>query len=229
MAVVRQNTVGGSNASATNHTISFGFTAAAGRTLICLFGNSAGSATFSGLSSGWNIIQVATGTRSLSPALAYKVAAGGETSLAVTLNTAGVLDFIVLEYSGLDTSSPLDQSAENESVQTGAGSNACATGTTASLSVSDGFAVSAWMGDAITWPGSSYSFTNGSSEVLKYTSGATGLLIAEKQLASSSGFSETVTGTANDQIYGCVAVFKQAVAASSFPVRRAFPAPILNF
>jgi len=141
----------------------------------------------------------------------YKVAAGGETSASVTLNASAVLEWIVSEYSGLDTSAPLDQSAENEANQTGSTVTSLATGTTAALATATGYAISFWAGDAASWPGGSYTFAQGSSTVS--VSGTTlGLLMAQLQLASASGFAETVQNTAADQVYGMVAVFKQASA-----------------
>ena len=146
----------------------------------------------------------------MSAICAYKVAAGSDT-FSVDTNGTTTLQWAVAEYSGLATSSVLDQSAENES-NDGSATTSCATGTTASLGSADRFAISAWAFDTGNGWNSGRSYTNGSSEAV-FRNGAAypGVCIADLQLSSSSGFSETISTTdTGDEAYGLVGCFVQA-------------------
>lgn len=217
MAVSITNFGTGNTAGGTTHSCSFGFTATSGRTLFVMFAHGGGTQTWSNLTAGWNSIHDNTGsTRTFGAAAAYKLSTGGETSVSIDTSASigtGVA-FYILEIDGLDTSSPLDQVAENEA-NNNSSSASCATGTTATLSAADNWAIEAWAADGTTWATGTRTYTNSSTEHGRYDGTSCPIVIAYKQLASTTGFSETVSGTGADQCYGVVAVFKQATSGVS--------------
>lgn len=217
MAVSVTNTGSGATAASTTHTPSFGFTPTSGRLLVVGVVGPAGFTTFSNMGSSWTLIHDNTGgTRNMSALWAYKVAAGSDT---FTIDTSGstALQWAVTELSGITTTSPLDQAAENEANDSSATTSA-ASGTTASLSVSDGYAISFFAFDTGNGWNLNRSYTNSSTEHVFRDGGANpGLVLAGLQLSSSTGFSETVSTTdTGDDCYGSVAVFKQASSGNNY-------------
>lgn len=216
MAVTRTNVNNGSSAAATSHSISFGFTGTSGRLLLFSYSSSNPTRTHS-LPGDWTIINdsTSTGTRDLTAGTLYKISDGTETGVTVTSSGTAGLSWSISEWSGLATTSPIDQTAENESNLI-TGTTTPATGTTSTLSVSDGFAISIWGADVNTSVPDTPTYSNGSTTSIVEKSISAGLITAYKQLSSSTGFGETLTNGSNDQYYACVVVFKQA-AASAVP------------
>lgn len=210
MAVAVENTGSGATASGTTHTPSFGFTPTSGRLLVLGVVQSSGTATFSNADADWTPIHDNIGqSRNMGAAWFYKVADGNDGfSIDTSITTA--LQWAVVEFSGLATSAVLDQSAENEANDQ-ASTTSAATGTTATLGVSNGYAVSFFAFDTGNGWADDRSFTNGSTELVFRNGGANpALSLAGLQLSATTGFSETVSTTdTGDDCYGSVAVFKQ--------------------
>lgn len=204
------------SASATSHVISLGFTPTAGRTLVVAWYVAGGTATFTSIDPDWTLIHDNTNAgRVHSCGWAYRISDGTETTFSVSVSSSQSLVAVFLELDGLEGSAVLDQSAESTANQNSTNATSASTGTTATLSVSDGYALSFFSSDGQTGWDTGRSYTNGSTELFADMSvGGTstpGCVFAYKELSSTTGFSETISTTdVGDGMYGSVAVFKQA-------------------
>src|SRR5262245_38757848 len=86
--------------TATSHTITFGWTATAGRTLLLWVGSTAVISTPSGWTADKNQ------TNNDDHRAFRKTAAGGETGVTVTLSTSRTAAWVVMEVTGLASTQP---------------------------------------------------------------------------------------------------------------------------
>lgn len=108
--------------------------ATTGNLLVCKVFTKCSNAAFgrpSGFSAG---VQVVNGTEDDTIDISYKVAAGGETAISVTNGDGEPTCVTVEEFSGITTSSPLDQTASTGRT---AGVATISSGTTAALAQND--------------------------------------------------------------------------------------------
>lgn len=97
-----------STSDQTTYTISFGFTATAGRLLVIAWNADdfiSGNVT-DNLSANWS--QATTGSNNSVGYIHYKIAAGGETQVSITLTGSFPLQAAITEWTGNVASSPLD-------------------------------------------------------------------------------------------------------------------------
>lgn len=222
MAVTLTNTPARiSSASATSHSPSLGFTPTAGRLLVVGWNAAGGTVTYSNVDPDWTLIHDNTNAgRVHSCGWAYRISDGTETNFSVDVSSSQALVFMFLELDGLAGSSVLDQAAESTANQNSTNATSASTGTTATLSVSDGYALQFYSCDGQQGWDTGRTFTNGSTELANnFNGGGTsspGMIFAYKVLSSTTGFSETISTTdAGDGMYGSVAVFKQAASGAT--------------
>lgn len=173
--------------------------------------------------SGFTIIPDAYNNIDVSLAMAYKVAAGGETTITWTSANSEEHNMWVGEYSGL-TSSPLDvyQDANSGTSNTATQSS----GTTGTTAQADELAVAIFTVDSASIGGTP-SYNNGFTQIQQLSdvnSGNSVLWVATKVL-SATGTVEctlTITGGSTDQMAGQVATFKAAAAATFAITARAY-------
>lgn len=154
-----------------------------------------------------------------SGAFAYKISDGTETSLewtyTATSPNAEEGNAVVLEYSGINSSDPLDQPAENETnVTTTVSGNS--TGTTAATDEANELAIALYCSDSgnsasigsstprLSW---SNSFTNIFEEPVPEESGNPFLAIATKNLTATGTVETTGTHGVSDESYAGIATF----------------------
>lgn len=155
-------------------TISINFTAAtAGHLLLAICAPDKITGTFT-YPSGWTPIGTAHDTGpSVGLALAYKVATGGETSVAFSwAGSASKPMALMYEFSGVDTTSPINQSIINYVDDTNV--NSRSTGTTSATTVDNCLAVAICCIDTWLASASSRTWTNSFVEDYFYTSNTTG-------------------------------------------------------
>jgi hypothetical protein len=157
---------------------------------------------------GFTLIQKGEGGVA-SGAFAYKVAAGGETTVTWTYTTSEEGSMWVGEYSGLATSGVLDVSAENESFLNTTTAS-ISTGTTGSTSQDDEFVIAMFAADSGNSVGATRSWTNSFISVAEVTetSGSPFLAVARKLLTTTGTTETTVSHSGSDESYAAIATFK---------------------
>lgn len=125
-AQVQLNTYNSSTANAT-HSITYGATPTSGNLLV--LGVVSGG-TIATPPSGWTVVTPSPEAASVGLYCYYKVAGSSEpTTVSFTQSAAAAMCISAFEYSGMNTSSPVDQSAVNTTV--GGTASSVSTGTTA--------------------------------------------------------------------------------------------------
>lgn len=94
------------NSSLASVTATFGFTATAGRLLVM----SVFSETTMSTPAGWTVPTGCSQVSARGHYLLYKIAAGGETSVALTMGSADAMAWVLCEFDNVETSSSLDTS-----------------------------------------------------------------------------------------------------------------------
>lgn len=165
---------------------------------------------------GWTRIGTDYQQTNVSFSYAYKIAAGGETSIAWSWVNSKVASLWAAEYSGL-TSTPLDQNQRNSSVDTAV--QTLSTGTTGTTAQADELAIALMASDTAANTETGRSWTNSFSEVnysTTSTSARPGLSVAEKRLAAAATVETTFATTdTGDQMVCVVATFKESSATSA--------------
>ena len=163
------------------------------------------------LPAGWTqaVLQVGTGKFTI----AYKIAGAAEgTGVTVSVGFADDQTLSIFEYSGIDTVSPLDQTASN---LCSTATTSCSTGTTATTSVADELLIAglATMGASGGWADT---WTNGFTQqsTVESTGGGAGGHSASSTaevIVSATGTFETTEGwTTTRSAQGVIATFKAA-------------------
>jgi hypothetical protein len=170
--------------------------------------------------SGFTLLTPFSGTN-VSLAIAYKVAAGGETTIEWTTSNSEEHNMWLAEYSGLADTSPEDKTASANSGDTDVSSQT--SGTTAATTQNDELAVAAFAVDSASIGGTT-GYSNGFTEEAELTdinSGNSVLWIATKNLTSTGTVETTLTisGGGSDQMAGQIVTFKEAAAAPSIAAR----------
>ncbi len=207
-----QNVTNFTSTSSNTVTCTLGSAATAGNLLVTVVGTDKTAGTYT-VPSGFTMIQNTSAT-SVSGAMAYKVATGGETAIPWSQSTStGSIACWVAEYSGTATSNVLDVSAENESSSSSDTSvQSLSTGTTATTSQANELAIAMMAPDTMSNVDGGRAWSNGFAETAFVNvgiTGGTGLSVAIKNLSSvggqSSVYSTTDTG---DQMYAAIATFR---------------------
>jgi len=199
----------GSPATSITATLSSGATA--GNLLVTTIATdkSAGSYT---VPSGFTPIHDYIGP-SISGAMAYKIATGGETAITWSYATSEESSAWVGEYSGLASSNVLDVSAEADSADVAVTSQT--TGTTATTSMANELAVAMFGIDSALYA-TGRSWTNSFTEVsFVGASNTAGLGVATKTLSSTGTQTTTASWVTADQACGAIATFKTTAAAAT--------------
>jgi hypothetical protein len=160
---------------------------------------------------------VALRTSSVSLSLAWKTAAGGETTISGTISGAnsGSSDMWAGEYEEAG-SGAWELKASASSNDDGSNTLTKTTGTTGAAT-GDGLAIAAWSVDS-QGSGFTQSYSNSFTERAAAAGGSTagaGLWIAEKTIAASATTECTITratGASADQMSGAVLVFGRAAS-----------------
>jgi len=164
---------------------------------------------------GFTIIQKGEATdtgQSVSGALAYKVATGGETTISWswTVNQEGSV--WIGEYSGLKATDVLDVSTENETYMNNHQTTTISTGTTPTTTQANELAIALFAADSGVYVGTTHSWTNGFTiqANITSTSGSPYLNIANKTLNTIGTVESTFTHNyaAGEDSYAMVATFK---------------------
>ncbi len=163
------------------------------------------------LPAGWTQAVTRTGTGSRLT-IAYKVAGAAEgTDVTVSNNPSGHQTITIFEYSGIDTVSPLDRTASNQTTST-----SCSTGTTATTSVAEELVIGAIGlegasgGWANTWTNS---FTQQSTVVSSGSGGAPAYSdssTADRIVSATGTFETTESWPITRLCLGVIATFKAA-------------------
>ena len=164
------------------------------------------------LPAGWTQAVTRTGTGSRLT-IAYKVAGAAEgTDVTVSNNPSGHQTITIFEYSGIDTVSPLDRTASNQTTST----TSCSTGTTATTSVAEELVIGAIGlegasgGWANTWTNS---FTQQSTVVSSGSGGAPAYSdssTADRIVSATGTFETTESWTTTRRCLGTIATFEAA-------------------
>lgn len=165
-------------------------------------------------------------TASCSGAMAYKIAAGGETTITWSWSVLQEGTAWVGEFSGLAASNVLDRSAENddylETVTASVGT------TTLTTTQADELAVAMYMSDSSNAVGTARSWTNGftfySGDELPVPadSGQPFINVATTTLSSTQAVNTTLSHDGSDESYLAVATFKAASASASTLTQAAY-------
>ncbi len=199
--------------------------ATAGNLLVFVLGRSTSLAVGQtwGTPSGWTDgPNTPANTGNVSGAVWWKIAAGGETSVASAESAApGNATGAVIEYEGPFAVSPFDVSAENESnLSTAVTSEA--TGTTASTAQADALAVGMWSADAYSNVDGTRTYSNSFTEDYFPSHGFTAraAAIAAHKVLSATGAQSCTFGCTDtgDEMYGAILVFKKQAAAGNISV-----------
>lgn len=127
---------------------------------------------------------------------------GAKTWTCTTHTGVASLGVVMAEFSGIATSSPLDQSTGTADTSTTA--TTCSTGTTGSTTQADELAVAAYQG------GSTLGSPSNSFAIQDQTAGANFIALATKTLSATGTVTTSATYSTGSSNAGCVATFKAA-------------------
>lgn len=194
-----------------SHTHNFGFTGTSGRLLVAVMSWDKNISAPSETSTEWTQAEFLTANANVSGAIYYKISDGTETSISLSWSNSRDMSIWVGEYSGIATTSPLDQMASANSGDTAV--NSQTSGTTATTSQADTFAIAMFGIDSGANANTGAALTNGFTEQIflcDTCTGDPGLIIATKSLSATEAVETTHSNTDNgDQMVGIVAVFKR--------------------
>ena len=210
MAIVRIQQVDAIDTTAvTSHVITIA-SAVAGRLLIGVLATDKTSGGIT-IPAGWTRIGTDYDQTDVSFAMAYKVAAGGETTITWTSVTAQAATLWAAEYSGT-ASAPLDVNSRATSGVTAV--LTLSTGTTGATAQNNELALSFMASDTSNNTDLTRAWTNSFVEIAyNTTSGSArpGLSVAEKFLVATGTVETTFTTTdVGDQMIAAVVTFKEA-------------------
>ncbi len=203
VALVQENTAL-SAGNSTTQTVTLTSTATAGNILISSVGINKDGGTVTA-PSGWTTATVVKASTSVTMAVSYKVAVGGEQVITWSNTTSDDGAVWCGEYSGLSGSAP-DVSVVT--ANSGASSvTSQSTGTTATTSQADTFAIASWAADTAGNVQSGRAYTNSFSEKF-FLQNDVGLIIADRTLTSAGTVESTYSTTdAGDQMTGAMMVW----------------------
>ena len=143
--------------------------------------------------------------------IAYKIAGAAEgTGVTVSVSVAAHQTLTILEYSGIDTVSPLDRTASNACPTTGF---SCSTGTTATTTQADELVI-AGIGISGTSGGWANTWTNGFAQQSTVQTSGNGnkssSSTADRLVSATGTFETTESWTAARSAQGAIATFKVA-------------------
>ena len=217
------------NGSNTSKTLTFGWTATAGRLLVL---SASWDKEITGLidwpTGEWtqiDVLQSGNSTQGVTAAMYYKIAIGNETSVELSWNESEDISIRVGEYSGIVTTNPLDRSSS--AFSTGAVLSQ-STGTTAATTQNDELAIALMGSDSGSDTNTGRSWSNGFTE-LTYLAGVAGdpvLSVARKDLTSTGTVETTFSvTTGGDEMVAIVATFKVSglSGGATFPLAEDTP------
>lgn len=211
------------NSNLLNTVVTFGAGATAGNLLVAVIsGVATGPGTKEWTSSGWSKASQdsfgGAGNASAQVEIMYKIAAGGETAVTFTGwgTSAWFTSIVMAEWSGIDTSSPLDVFA-NDGSNSASAVTSRATGTTGTTAQNDELAVAAvGQGNTVT----ALSWTNSFATRDSNAQAGSGVYLADKILSATGTVTSTASWTTSRIAGGCVATFKGSVVAGEAFVPR---------
>lgn len=214
-----QSVIEGDDTKGTSRNVSLSSTATSGNLLVCIWAVDKDSGTLT-LPSGFTLIQEHTTGSSISGAIGYKISDGTETSFTASSASSNRNTLGILEFSGIDTSDPLDVSVLTDG--NSAEDRSLTIGPTASTDEANELALSFWMNDSAQSmaQGSDFSWSDSFSEILYHrpdesNQGQPGVSVGRKDLSSTGTVSTTFsyTGDSTDQDLGMIATFHLSGAA----------------
>ena len=211
---VLQSNAGGFNATSGNATLGSGTTA--GTTLLLIVGTASSFPSTNpptGFTPANGDGPVPATTNKVM--LFRKTATAGETSWAITVASAQLVCWSVLEVDGLDASTPKDVTVST--FQNGTAVTSQSTGTTATATTYDGFAVAAHFGQASTttiptWSGQTNGFAEVTDAGVAGASTAAGMAVSTLSTQTPATFSCTATASASVGAGATVVVYTAANA-----------------
>ena len=152
--------------------------------------------------------------------IAYKVAEGGETGVTFNWTASAIFsEGWIGEFSGLDSTSPLDQSNENESNLVSATSSISTNSIT--TTTDNQLIISLYCADSGNTIVSHASWTNADSTIYNWSDppfpgdGHCYISVARRDVTSTGTYSDTASTSGSDQCYAAIASFKEETASSS--------------
>lgn len=194
-----------SNTAKTTQTLTF-TAATAGNLLVAFVGHDK-NATGASVTSGWTLVDFENASTQTSGALAYKIAAGGETSVTFTVTTSRKWVGWVGEFAGLgavEVAASANSGATSVTSQT--------SGTTSTTTTATATALAFFSSDSKGNTDAGISFTNSftleSTDPGGIDTGNAGVYVARKELTTTGTQETTFSSTGSgDQMIGMIAVF----------------------
>ena len=221
MAHTVEQIISANFSASTDHSTSFDTTPASNNALAYFLQIDKSAGSFGTVPSGWTYSGTNVVGSSVSRACATKKSAGNEASVNITTSNSRQGNAVLMEISGLDTTTPIDADAndENDSGESTVGSLACGTIASANRDQDEQYVIAMAGLDSNNWI-APMSYTNSFLSLIDVRGGTSGAIhMCFKDVNASGDVLTTISGSSNvDQAAGNILAFNIAVVGGGLSI-----------